>query len=108
MTEVRSRGWTRGSREQFVTRALEDLAVAAYEGQAPRLDSDALLAVAVSIHSVEARHAAWMRYLFDITPAANAFDEPLSRPEVTKIVASTNFVVAPGRTQRKTTPRFTG
>jgi rubrerythrin len=88
--------------------AFEDLAVAAYKGQAPRLDSDALLAVAVSIHSVEARHAAWMRYLFDIVPAANAFDEPLSRPEVTRIVASTNFITAPGRTERKGTPRFTG
>jgi Ferritin-like domain len=88
--------------------AFEDLAVAAYKGQAPRLDSDALLAVAVSIHSVEARHAAWMRYLFDITPAANAFDEPLSRPQVLKIVTATNFVVAPGRTEGKGTPRFTG
>jgi rubrerythrin len=88
--------------------AFEDLAVAAYKGQAPRLASDALLAVAVSIHSVEARHAAWMRYLFDITPAANAFDEPLSRPEVLRIVSSTNFITAPKRTERKGTPRFTG
>jgi len=88
--------------------AFEDLAVAAYKGQAPRLASDALLAVAVSIHSVEARHAAWMRYLFDITPAANAFDEPLSRPEVLRIVASTNFIAAAGRTEREGTPRFTG
>ena len=54
--------------------AFEDIAVAAYKGQAPRLTSDELLAVAVSIHSVRARHTAWMRYLFDITPAANAFD----------------------------------
>ena len=98
------------SQTQFLKTAVafEDLAVAAYKGQAPRLVSDALLAVAVSIHSVEARHAAWMRYLFNITPAANAFDEPLSRQEVTKIVASTNFVTAPGRTERKGTPRFTG
>ncbi len=88
--------------------AFEDLAVAAYKGQAPRLASDELLAVAVSIHSVEARHAAWMRYLFDITPAANAFDEPLSRQQVTRIVASTNFVTAPGRTERTGAPRFTG
>lgn len=88
--------------------AFEDLAVAAYKGQAPRLDSDALLAVAVSIHSVEARHAAWMRYLFGIVPAADAFDEPLSRPKVTKIVASTGFIASGGRTERKAKPRFTG
>ncbi len=88
--------------------AFEDLAVAAYKGQAPRLDSDALLAVAVSIHSVEARHAAWMRYLFGIVPAADAFDKPLSRPKVTKIVASTGFIASGGRTERKAKPRFTG
>ncbi len=103
------RGVTENQREFLKTAvAFEDLAVAAYKGQAPRLVSDALLAVAVSIHSVEARNAAWMRYLFNITPAANAFDEPLSRPEVTRIVASTNFVTGPGRTERKGTPRFTG
>jgi len=88
--------------------AFEDLAVAAYKGQAPRLDSDALLAVAVSIHSVEARHAAWMRYLFGIVPAADAFDEPFSRPRVTRIVASTDFITSAGRTERTGTPRFTG
>ena len=88
--------------------AFEDLAVAAYKGQAPRLDSDALLAVAISIHSVEARHAAWMRYLFGIVPAAEAFDEPLSRSKVTDIVSSTGFITAAGQTQRKGKPKFTG
>jgi len=103
------RGVTENQRSFLKTAvAFEDLAVAAYKGQAPRLKSGALLAVAVSIHSVEARHAAWMRYLFDIVPAANAFDEPLSRPEVTRIVASTNFITAGARTERKGAPRFTG
>jgi rubrerythrin len=103
------RGVTENQRKFLKTAvAFEDLAVAAYKAQAPRLDSDALLAVAVSIHSVEARHAAWMRYLFDIVPAANAFDEPLSRQEVTKIVTATNFITARGRTERTGTPRFTG
>ncbi len=103
------RGVTENQKEFLKTAvAFEDLAVAAYKGQAPLLDDNALLAVAVSIHSVEARHAAWMRYLFDIVPAANAFDEPLSRPAVTKIVASTNFITAPGRTEQEGTPTFTG
>jgi hypothetical protein len=88
--------------------AFEDLAVAAYKAQATRIDSKAILAVAVSIHSVEARHAAWMRRLFGIVPAARAFDEPRSRAEVSKIVASTHFVVSPGRTSRQGRPRFTG
>jgi Ferritin-like domain len=88
--------------------AFEDLAVAAYKAQAPRLDSKEILAVAVSIHSVEARHAAWMRRLFGIVPAAEPFDEALSRPEVTRIVASTGFITSGGTTEREGEPRFTG
>ena len=62
--------------------AFEDLGTAAYKGQAYRIDSDALLAAAVSIHSVEARHAAWIRYLAGAPPASSALDEPKSMSEV--------------------------
>jgi hypothetical protein len=88
--------------------AFEDLAVAAYKAQAPLIDSKPILAVAISIHSVEARHAAWMRRLFGIIPAAAAFDEALSKPKVARIVASTHFIVSSGRTSRRGRPRFTG
>jgi rubrerythrin len=88
--------------------AFEDLAVAAYKGQAPRLQSDAVLAAAVGIHSVEARHAAWMRELFGITPAVNAFDQPASRAQITRIVASTRFIVSKPRMKRRAKPKFTG
>jgi Ferritin-like domain len=88
--------------------AFEDLAVAAYKAQAPLIDSKAILAVAISIHSVEARHAAWMRRLFEIVPAVSAFDEPLSKPKVSNIVASTHFIVSSGATTRRGKPRFTG
>ena len=88
--------------------AFEDLAVAAYKAQAPRLDSKEILAVAVSIHSVEARHAAWMRRLFGIVPAAEPFDDALGRPEVTRIVASTGFITAGAKTEREAEPKFTG
>ena len=89
--------------------AFEDLAVAAYKGQASRIQAKPLLAAAVSIHSVEARHAAWMRYLFGITPAADAFDEALSRPQVESIVAKTRFIVSRSRTARSgRSPRLTG
>jgi Ferritin-like domain len=89
--------------------AFEDLAVAAYKGQATRIHAKPILVAAVSIHSVEARHAAWMRYLFGITPAAQAFDEPLSRPDVESIVAKTRFVASRARTARTgRTPRLTG
>lgn len=88
--------------------AFEDLAVAAYKGQAHLLHSRELLAAAVSIHSVEARHAAWMRHLFGIVPAKRAFDEPASKPEILKVVASTRFIVSTPKTTGRTDPRFTG
>ena len=88
--------------------AFEDLAVAAYKGQAPKLQSDAVLAAAVGIHSVEARHAAWMRQLFGITPAVNAFDRPASRSQINRIVASTNFIVSTPRMKAREKPKYTG
>jgi rubrerythrin len=88
--------------------AFEDLAVAAYKGQAPRLQSDAVLAAAVGIHSVEARHAAWMRQLFGITPAVHAFDRPASRAQINRIVASTNFIVSTPRMKARQKPKYTG
>ena len=89
--------------------AFEDLAVAAYKGQAPKLRTNGVLAAAVGIHSVEARHAAWMRQLFGITPAVNAFDKPASRSQINRIVKSTKFIVAkPKMTARKKKPKFTG
>jgi rubrerythrin len=88
--------------------AFEDLAVAAYKGQAPKLKSNSVLAAAVGIHSVEARHAAWMRELFGITPAVNAFDKPSSRAAVTKLVTSTGFIVTKPRMTETNKPKYTG
>ena len=86
----------------------EDLAVEAYKGQAPKLRSNAVLAAAVGIHSVEARHAAWMRFLFGVQPAVNAFDDASSKAEVSRVVGSTHFIVARPRTKMRRAPRFTG
>jgi rubrerythrin len=88
--------------------AFEDLAVAAYKGQAPKLESKAVLAAAVGIHSVEARHAAWMRELFGITPAVHAFDEPASRGKITNIVASTHFISQRPTMTGRSKPQYTG
>ena len=88
--------------------AFEDLAVAAYAGQAARLKNGSATAAAVSIYSVEARHAAWMRYLFGLNPAAEAFDQPKSRSQITRVVQSTNFITAPPKMKSKRDPRFTG
>jgi hypothetical protein len=88
--------------------AFEDLAVAAYKGQAPKLKSAPVLAAAVGIHSVEARHAAWMRELFGITPAVHAFDEPASRVSINRIVRSTHFIVQKPQMKRSRRPKYTG
>ncbi len=89
--------------------ALEDLSVAAYKAQAPRIRAPGVLQAAVGVHSVEARHAAWMRHLVGVRPAATAFDQPEGRDAVLRTVASTHFIVrrAP-RTTRRRSPRFTG
>ena len=98
------------SNEAFLKTAVafEDLAVAAYKGQARRIRSRAVLRSALGIHTVEARHAAWMRYLNGNTPAASAFDKPRNRREINGIVASTNFISDRPRTSGQSEPRFTG
>jgi len=88
--------------------AFEDLAVAAYKGQAPKLQANPVLAAAVGIHSVEARHAAWMRQLFGITPAVDAFDRPASRRSINRVVASTQFIVSRPKLTGRKKPEFTG
>ena len=88
--------------------AFEDLAVEAYKGQAPRIQGNSALAAALAIHSVEARHAAWMRYLFGVQPASRAFDEPRSKPLTLRVVDSTNFITSSPSTRGKRTPTYTG
>jgi len=89
--------------------AFEDLAAAAYKGQAPLIKSRSYLAGALAIHSVEARHAAWIRRLAGFLPAAKAFDEPLDAHEVVNIVNSTHFVTLQDpTTSSQTSPNFTG
>ena len=85
--------------------AFEDLEVAAYKAQSPLINSSAYLVPALAIHSVEARHAAWIRRLAGVVPAADAFDEPRSKRSTLAIVADTHFVV---RTRSRRKPTFTG
>jgi truncated hemoglobin YjbI len=69
--------------KRFVQAAatLEDTMVAAYNGQAANLTSRTL-AAAATIVSVEARHAAWIRDIGGMPPAADATDAPLTAGEV--------------------------
>jgi Ferritin-like domain len=86
--------------------AFEDLGVAAYKGQAPRIRSVAYLNAALAIHAVEARHAAWIRRIAGVLPARSAFDEPATAAQVLAVVNSTHFILGP--TQANGMPGFTG
>jgi hypothetical protein len=89
--------------------AFEDLAVGAYKEQLPSIRSDRYLAAAVSVHSVEARHAAWIRRLAGVVPASRAFDEPLSDRQTVQIVNSTHFVsLHSPQTSADHAPSYTG
>jgi hypothetical protein len=72
---------------------LEDTGVQAYQGQAPNIKSDAYLAAALSIHPVEARHAAWIRNIAGQPPAPDSFNPALSKEAVLAAVRGTGFVV---------------
>jgi Ferritin-like domain len=66
---------------------VENLGAAAYLGQAPRIKSPAVLAAALSIHSVEGRHAATLNTLLgkSIVPDG-AFAKPADASTVLKSV----------------------
>jgi hypothetical protein len=61
--------------------ALEDLAVAAANGQAANLTGDSLARIA-SIVSVDARHATWIRELGGLAPQSPTIDGPVSADRV--------------------------
>jgi rubrerythrin len=66
---------------------VENLGAAAYLGQAGNISSPDVLAAALSIHSVEARHAAALNNLLgrEVTPDG-AFAKPASKQDVLKAV----------------------
>jgi hypothetical protein len=88
--------------------AFEDLTAALLKWQAPRLDSRSIVAAAVTLHSVETRHAAWIRHLIGLKPATTAFDKPASQARMARLIASTRFVAAKPRMARGSRPRYTG
>jgi hypothetical protein len=62
--------------------AVEDLGVSAYAGQGPRLKQVPVIQAALAIHSVEARHAAWIRGIVGKNPAPAAFDPARTMKQV--------------------------
>ncbi len=94
---------------QQTAQVLEDTGVAAYAGQAGNIDSDAILKAALAIHSVEARHAGWIRHLNGTSPAPVAFDKPKTKGQILAAVNATGFIAAAApRMSRRGAPSFTG
>ncbi|MDQ3514746.1 MAG: ferritin-like domain-containing protein [Chloroflexota bacterium] len=77
-----------------IAQALENTGVAAYAGAGPQIQDAGIVAAALSIHSVEARHAGYLNDINGETPFPDAFDEPLSRDEVLEIAGE--FIVDDG------------
>lgn len=88
--------------------AFEDLTAALLKWQAPRLDSRSIVAAVLTLHSVETRHAAWIRHIVGVLPAATAFDQPAPQHQMAELIRSTHFVVRGWRTVAKRRPGFTG
>jgi hypothetical protein len=76
--------------------ALENTGVGAYSGQALNIASPAYAAAALSIWSIEARHASVAGLLLKATPASlspnGAFDKPKTAAQVLKAVKATGFL----------------
>lgn len=79
--------------DEFVATAatLEDIGVSAYAGAAPSIENADLIPPALSIHSVEARHASFLRELNDEVGFPTPFDQPRSRSEVLELASG--FIV---------------
>jgi hypothetical protein len=89
--------------------AFEDLTAALLKWQAPRLDSRSIVAAVLTLHSVETRHAAWIRHIVGVLPATTAFDQPQPQGRMAELIASTRFVVSGwAPTARRADPHFTG
>jgi rubrerythrin len=71
---------------------LEDTGVSAYLGQVKNVFAPGVLSAAGTIATVEARHAAWIRFINAATPAPGNFDKPKSEKAILKAVGATGFI----------------
>jgi len=84
-------GYSSASEFLGVAKALENTGVSAYAGAAGTVKVDAVFDAAISIHSVEARHASFLNELNVESPFPMAVDEPRTMAEVTEIASQ--FIV---------------
>jgi hypothetical protein len=91
-------GGTTANEASFIKTAvaLENTGVGAYSGQALNIVNPAYAAAALSIWSIEARHASVAGLLLKATPASlspnGAFDKPKTAAQVLKAVKATGFL----------------
>ncbi|EMA37804.1 DUF4394 domain-containing protein [Halococcus hamelinensis] len=76
------------SLEEFVkfSARVEAVGTSAYAGAGPLIENDEVVAAALSIHSVEARHTSWFRALIPGSSMPNAFDMARNMDQVLGIV----------------------
>jgi len=86
---------------QQTAQVLEDTGVTAYLGQVGNISVRGTLKAAGTIATVEARHAAWIRFInggatletpISALPAPATFDKPKSEKSVLKAVTGTGFI----------------
>jgi hypothetical protein len=65
---------------------VENLGASAYLGQAANIKSKEILAAALAIHTIEARHAATLNILLKKDPTNGAFATPMSMAQVLAVV----------------------
>jgi hypothetical protein len=81
-----------GDPDRFLAAAvdLEELALAAVNGQVPNLTRGRII-MAMSIASVEARHVGWLRDLAGRNPAPRPADVPATQAETRAAIRDTGF-----------------
>ncbi len=77
---------------QATSYVLENTGVAAYSGQATLIKQAAVVKAAVSILTVEARHAGWIGAIIGKAPAPTRFDSAKSMKQILAAVKGTGFI----------------